>query len=347
VLVVGQLRGHFPGVAVPQAAVPERGPAGEVRLHGSDGRVRWRYRTADDVGEATKDTRFFLPFVADLAADGEAVYAAARRYERGRDGSRTFESVVYAFEAGGGVRWRYRTDASPISLDVSDGRVAVGYNRCPGDHQRGLVVLDAGTGEERGSWDPGNDGQRRVGDVSLLDDGLVVTSHGDYRGYRLDADCEPAWAADLATETRVGEETLYAYPNHVHATDAGVCFVTGNTYPEEGRETESRHPDEHTAFGYAPDGKRRWTAPVSGFASGIGTDGDRVAVPVAQNFRERDAAVHGCRIVDVREGEQSGFGTAGVATAAALAGGTLAVVEEPVVYHDEGERRGAYRLHLR
>ncbi|MFB6305313.1 MAG: PQQ-binding-like beta-propeller repeat protein [Haloferacaceae archaeon] len=327
-------------------AVGERGPAGGVRLHDdATGAVRWRHATAAEVGDPARDARFQLPFVAALEPAGDRLYAAARRYERGDDG-RTFASAVYAFDADGVAAWTYRADASPIAVAADGDRVAVAYNRCPGDHQHGLVVLDAATGDVRWRWDPGNDGQRRVGDVSLVDGGAVVASHGDYRGYRLADGGEVRWRADLATPTRVGDETLYAYPNHVHATGAGAVFVTGNSYPEEGRETDGLHPDEHAAFGYGPDGEQRWRAPVEGFAGGVGADGDRVAVPGAQHFRRRDPESHGLRTFDVRSGARGERSTDGVVTAAAVADDRVAAVEEPVVYHDEGVERGAYRLHL-
>lgn len=324
-------------------AVGERGPAGAVRLYDRNGSRRWRYETARELGSPTRESRFFLPFVAGLAADGDRLYVAARRYERS-GGERAFESAVYAFEPGGGLAWLYRTDASPIGLDVRGDRLAVAYNRCPGEHRAGLVVLDAASGRVRYTWDPPGGCQRRVGDVSLLVEGAVVASHADYRGYRLGPGGTDRWRADLATPTAVGDERLYAYPNHVHATDAGAVFVTGNSYPTEGRETEGLHPVEHTAFGYGPDGERRWTADVGGFAGGIGADGDRAAVPGAQQFRTRDPDAHGLRTVDVVEGPQAALRTDGVVTAAALAGGTVAAVEEPVVYHDEGIERGRYRL---
>ncbi len=324
-------------------AVGGRGTAGAIRLYDRSGNRRWRYETARELGPPTKESRFFLPFVAGLAADSDRLYAAARRYER-VSGERSFESAVYAFEPGGGLVWLYRTDASPISLDVHDDRLAVAYNRCPGDHSAGLVVLDADTGQVRHTWDPPGDGQRRVGDVSLLAEGAAVASHADYRGYRLGPDGIDRWRADLATPTAVGDERLYAYPNHVHATGAGVVFVTGNSYPTEGRETEGLHPDEHTAFGYGPDGKRRWTADVGGFAGGVAADGTTVAVPGAQQFRTRDPEAHGLRLFDAVDGPQEAVRTEGVVTAAALADGTVVGVEEPVVYHDEGVERGAYRL---
>ncbi|MFB6304189.1 MAG: PQQ-binding-like beta-propeller repeat protein [Haloferacaceae archaeon] len=338
--------------AVPFAggvAVGERGPAGEVRLHdAATGAVRWRHATAGEVGEPSREGRFQLPYVAALEADGDRLYAAARRYER-TDGGRSFTSAVYAFGPDGGPRWLRRADASPIALDADGDRLAVAYNRCPGAHDRGLVVRDAATGADRWGWDPGAGGERRVGDVALVDDGAAVASHGDYRGYRLAPGGTERWRTDLATPTAVGDETLYAYPNHVHATGAGVVFVTGNTYPEEGRETDGLHPDEHAAFGHAPDGERRWRAPVDGFAGGIGADGDRLAVPAAQHFRRRDPGAHGIRLLDVREGSVGSVGTAGVVTAAAVdrtRGPAVAAVEEPVVYHDDGVERGAYRLHL-
>ena len=335
--------------AVPFAdgiAVGERGPEGEIRLHdAATGVVRWRYRTADEVGDPAKTTRFQLPFVASLTAANGRLYAAARRYER-VDGERRFQSRVYAFEPDGTVTWRYGADASPISVAADADRVAVAYNRCPGDHQHGLVVLDAATGELRWTWDPGTDGGRRVGDISLCDEGLVLASHGDYRGYRLGPGGRERWRVDLATPVDRDGERLYAYPNHVCAGDAGVVFVTGNTYAVDSRETDGLHPDEHTAFGYTLDGERRWTAPVGGFAGGIGTDSDRVAVPGAQHFRERDPAAHGLRTFEIDSGKGTTLDAEGVVTAAALDDGTAVAVEEPVAYHDGDGTLGAYRLHV-
>ena len=323
-------------------AVGERSPAGEVRVHDTaTGEIRWCYRTVEDVGTPQNGTRFLLPFVVSLASEADRLYAAARRYERsGSNGSgdgnesgstRSFESSIYAFESDGAVAWTYETDASPIALDTREGRVAVAFNRCPGDHQQGLVVLDAETGEEVASWDPSTRtaaaGDRRISDVSLLENGIVCTSHDDYRAYRLDRDCEPTRGVDLATERTIGEETLYAYPNHCHASGDGAVFLTGNTYPTEGRETESRHPDEHTAFGYT-------------------LDSDRLAAPRAQNFRTRDPTAHGLDVFAIEGGRRDEFSAEGILTAAALANETVVVIEEPVIYHDEGTRRGRYRLHV-
>lgn len=361
----------------------ERGRDGMIRLHDAEtGAVRWRYRSADDVGEPRKETRFFLPFVVDVAVptnDGEAgsagggdgsdgsdgsdaddertddrAYTIVRRYERGSDGGQTFRSAVYAFEPDGAVRWGHETDASPISLSVRDSRVAVAFNRCPGSDRDGLRVLDAADGTVLGWWDPPGDGDRRVGDVSLTADGIAVASHADYRGYLLDGvsdgDDDPVrWRVDFGRPVDRGDETVYTYPNHVHATPAGVVFVTGNTYPVEGRETEHRHPNEHTAVGIRPDGVREWDAGVGGFAHEIGSAGDAVVVPVAQHFRERDPENHGVRRFDVGDGIVTSWSLDGVGVAATVADddpGAVAFVEEPVAYHDDGNRRGAYRLHV-
>jgi outer membrane protein assembly factor BamB len=324
----------------------ERGTAGAIRaLDRSTGEQRWRHDTTDEVGDPIDETRFSRPFVVDLATAGERVYAAARRYERDGD-QRRFESVIYAFAPDGDPVWRYRTDASPIALAADRERVAIASNRCPGEHGDGLVVLDAADGTERLAWDPPGVGDRRVGDVALLPDGFAVTSHADYRGYCLDGAGTVRWRADLATPLDVGDERLYAYPNHVHATESGVVFVTGNTYPEEGRETDSRHPREHTAFGFTPAGTQRWTATVGGFAAEIAADGDRIAVPGAQNFRMRDQATHGLRTFAVEEGPGGSLPVEGVAAAATVENDNVAVVEEPVSYHDDSVIRGTYRLRV-
>jgi len=324
--------------------VGERSARGAIRCHDADGSLRWRYDSHEDVGEPQEETRFLRPFVASLATADGRFYAAARRYERGDDGERTFRSRVYAFDPDGSVAWSYRADASPISVSVRGDRVAVAYNRCPGNHQRGLVVLDGSDGTVQWTWDPGTESQRRVGDVALLGEGAVVTSHGDYCGYRV-ADGETQWRLPLATPTDIDGETVYAYPNHVHATSSGAVFVTGNTYPEDGRETAVRHPQEHTATGVSLEGEKRWSSPVGGFASGLGTDGDLFAVPGAQHFRDRDAEHHGLRLLDVAAGHVDTVDTPGIVTAASVSGETAVAIEEPVVYHDEGVERGAYRLH--
>lgn len=323
-----------------------RGEDGIVAaIDAATGRQRWSYRSADDLGGPRKQSLFFLPYVVSVVADGERIYAAARRYERD-GGERSFRSAVYAFDPDGSVVWTYRADASPIGIDLRGGRLAVAYNRCPGDHGCGLVVLDAATGDERLTWDPGSEGDRRVGDVSLLSDGVAVASHGDYRGYRLDDTGRERWSVDLARPTEVGDETLYAYPNHVHATTDGVAFVIGNTYPVEGREAEGRHPREHTIVGVAPDGRERWHASVGGWVSGLTAAGRTVAAPCAQHFRDRDPAVHGLRSYDIVEGATATLPMEGVATAAAIDGRRAVAIEEPVEYHDGDAVRGEYRLHV-
>lgn len=326
--------------------VGERGPKGAVRCYDANtGDLRWRYATASDVGSPQKPSRFFLPFVVDVTADSDHLYVASRRYER--DGERrSFTSVIYAFDKRGDIVWTYGTDASPISIDVDGRRLGVAYNRCPGTHQHGLVVLDSESGSVRYRWDPGTDGQRRIGDLSLVEGGVVVASHGDYRGYCLDDTGAEQWRVDLATPTAVDGETLYAYPNHVHATTNGVVFVTGNTYSTNGHETESLHPCEHTAFGYTTDGERVWSTSVGGFTSELGIEGDHVAVPGAQHFRMRDGDLHGLRLIETERGVETSLETEGVVAAIVLDGDGFAAVEEPVVYHDDGTERGSYRLLL-
>jgi outer membrane protein assembly factor BamB len=352
--------------------VGERGAAGAIRHHdAATGERRWRHESADEVGDPQRDSRFSLPFVASAATasvdDAPRAYVAARRYERSgdEDSPRHFESAVYALGPDGTVAWRYRAQASPIAVDAAsaaDGdtpgaHVAVAYNRCPEPdrHDAGLVVLDAADGAERLRWDPGDamadpPGQRRVGDVSLTPDGAVLASHADYRGYALDRQGEVCWRVDLArpVEQSVGDgsDTVYAYPNHVHATARGAVFVTGNTYPEEGRETEARHPREHTAVGVDECGAERWSDPVGGFATGVGTDAGRVAVPAAQHFRDRDAATHALRTFNLADGPSAAVETDGIVTCAATRDGRVVAVEEPVVYHDEGVEHGGYRLRL-
>jgi outer membrane protein assembly factor BamB len=319
--------------------VGERSARGGIRVL-ADGTERWRHDAAEDIGEPTEETRFLLPMIVDAAVAGDTAYVAARRYER-PNGGRQFESSVYAFDPDGDVRWRYDADASPISLSIHDGGVAVAYNRCPGEHDDGLVVLGA-DGATRWTWDPDRTATRRVGDVASLGEEIVVTSHADYRGYRL-TEGGIRWQVDLGRPLSDGDE-VYTYPNHVAASDGGIVFVTGNSFPKEGRETDERHPNEQAAVGYSLAGEEQWRANVGGFCHGIAVDDDRTLVPVAQHFRDREPSVHGYLVFDPTAGVIDSVSADGVLTAAALDGERRALIEEPVSYHDDDTVRGSYTL---
>ncbi|ERH01565.1 MAG: hypothetical protein J07HN6_01119, partial [Halonotius sp. J07HN6] len=154
------------------------------------------------------------------------------------------------------------------------------------------------------------------------------------------------WRVDLAVETTVGGERLYAYPNHVHAHNGRVAFLTSNTYPVEGRETDRQHPNEHRIVGLNATGDELWDADLGGFVHGVATAEGRLVVPCAQNFRVRDPATHALRTFDLGSGDTSTHSFAGIPTAAAVDSEGVAAVEEPIVYHDEGEERGRYLIHV-
>ena len=326
-----------------------RGETGRIAAYDTDtGSEAWAYATENDLGSPSSERVFEQPYVVDCVAGDNAVFAAARRYERDGE-TRRWHSVIVAVDGDGGLNWRFVVDASPIAVDLDEtgDRLAVGYNRCLGDHDDGLVVLDTATGDPAWRWDPGTKGDRRVGDVSFDGGRLAVASHGDKRGYLLDAESgDKLWRVDLAVETAVGEERLYAYPNHAYAHNGRVAFLTGNTYPIEGREAEGRHPNDHRIAAFDGDGTALWDGDLAGFVHGVGTDGDRLAVPSAQNFRERDPAGHALRRFDLSRGGVAVEGFAGIPTAAAIDDGRVAIVEEPIIYHDEGVEHGAYRVHL-
>lgn len=328
--------------------VGERGPEGRIRVLSTEtGDLLWEYVTAEDVGPPANETFFAKPFVVDVHVAGEKIVAAARRYERDGD-VQHWSSVVYGFTLEGDLEWAFDAQASPIAFDVDDERVAVAYNRCPDnhDHDHGLVILDLETGEEVANWDPGTPGERRVGDVAFTKSGIAVASHGDKHGYLLEESCGELWRVDLASERDLEGETVYAYPNHVVAADGTAVFVTGNTFAAESRDPDGRHPNEHTAFGIDLEGgEAGWSHDVRGFARCVVASGDLVAIPSAQNFRERDAKTHAVHVLESATGSLETRPIEGISSAGDLAGDRLAVIEEPVEYHDEGVTRGEYRLH--
>ena len=333
-----------------RVAVGSRGAdaAVSVRSLGS-GEGRWRHAAAEEVGTAADDSLFAQPHVVDVgvvpeaAAGDDVTIAAIRRYERtGSD--RSWSSVVLGFAPAGDILWRHRVRASPVALDTHAGRVAVAYNRRPAGGD-GLVVLDAATGDELVSWDPDALGERRVGDAAFAGGGAIaVASHADKRGYLLDTDGTERCRVDLGTPQVIDGETVYTYPTHVCVAGDTPVFVTGNTFAESTRDPDARHPGEHTVTAVA-GGEVAWAHGIGGFARDVSVSGTQVAVPSAQHFRRRDADTHAVHRFDARGGHLGDQSVPGIAAAAAIADGTLAVVEEPVEYHDEGVERGAHRLH--
>lgn len=325
--------------------VGTRGADGWIRgLDPATGDRRWGVRTADDVGEPTRESTFFQPFVVDLAAAGGSVYAAARRYERstGPGPDRRFESVVYAVRDGE-VAWRHRSDASAIAVDADADRVAVAYNRCPGDDRDGLVVLDPDDGHVRWRWDPAGDGGRRVGDVALVDGGIAAASHADYRGYLVSAG-SAEWRVDLGRPQQPGTDRVYTYPTHVGRAGDEVAFATGNTFPEDGRETDARHDGEHSVT-LVDGGSVTARDRVGGWIAGLAASPGEVVVPCGQHFRDRDADVHGVYAIGSGDADRI-LATEGPVVALDAREDRVAAVEEPIEFHDGDGVHGAYRLHL-
>ncbi|ELZ11683.1 pyrrolo-quinoline quinone [Halovivax asiaticus JCM 14624] len=339
-----------------------RGDRGRIAaLDRADGTTNWSYEGVADVGEASSDSVFHWPYVVAVVDDGDGgCVAAVRRYEHdGQD--RRWHSAILRFDADGAVRWRDETDASVIAIDrdAAGDHLAVAYNRCGGDHQHGLVVLEAASGSVVWDWDPGTEGERRVGDVTFDREtgALVAASHGDYCGYLFDSDGavdatgsgSERSRVELATEHRVGDQTLYAYPTHAYAHDGRVVFVTGNTYARDAREIAGRHPGEHTAFGYHVDGDTdapQFRASTGGFVTELAAAGSTVVLPSAQHFRDRDPATHAIRVLDITTGAVAASPTEGIVTAASTDGQFLAAIEEPIAYHDDEGTLGAYALHV-
>jgi len=321
-----------------------RGPEGRVRvLSAETGTVQWEYVTAEDVGSPTDETLFAQPYVVDSAHVDDLLVVASRRFER--DGSsRQWSSVVYGFELDGSLRWAVDAERSVTGFDIGSEVVAIGYNRCPAGDE-GLVVLEKATGEKRFSWTQERDGDRAVGDVAVTDAGVLVASHADKYGYLLDWDGNESWRVNLGGEQSVGDENIYSYPNHVAVSDGTALFVTGNTFATDTRDPAHEHPAEHTTVSVDLEtGEFQWKYHHGGFAREIATGEALVAVPSAQQFRVRDSDTHRVHLLDATSGTGQSVALAGIPAALDFDGHSLAAIEEPIEYHDEGIERGTYQL---
>lgn len=278
----------------------------------ADGRRRWRYDVPDSAEDGSG-----APRVVALESDTrDRSYAAVRRVG---DGGRS--GTVLAFDRDGRVRWRYGTDASPVALDAAErgDRLAVGYDRCPGAHDNGLVVLGTDAGELAWTWDPGTAGDRRVSDVSFDGDAVAVASCGDGRGYLLEDGGAERWRVVLGTETAV--------PTRAYAHDGRAAFVT---------ETAARREPDHRITTFHGEASPLWTAPGRGSVDGLATDGDVLVVLCSgvSNVETRSVRRFG-----LETGSVEAVGLEGDVTAAAIGRGTIAMIERSRSFRDRETTR--------
>ncbi|AGB36936.1 hypothetical protein Natoc_1098 [Natronococcus occultus SP4] len=273
-----------------------------------DGRRRWQYDVSPPDGDDVGASRVVA--LEDGATD--RLYAAVRRVGDGRR-----SGTVLAFDRDGRVRWRYGTDASPVALAATErgDRLAVGYDRCPGAHDNGLVVLETDAGELAWTWDPGTAGDRRVSDVAFDGDTVAVASCGDGCGYLLTDGGAERWRVPFGTEDGARA------PTHAYAHDGRAVFAVE---PIEHRDTD------HRIVAVDGDGGALWTASGRGRIDGFATNGD-VLVPRPVGA---DVDTHAVRRFVLETGSAEDVRLDGTVTAATVGEGTIAVIERRRSFSD-------------
>ena len=299
-------------------------------------RLRWKYRTADDVETSTPShpdsvyawVGYPGPSYMRTLANGDLLVASVHAWTANNTPLK--KSQLYRFNGEtGDILWKWpREGALPKVIrwfDVSaDGRTLAlltdsGYNLQGGatdeneaDNGR-LTVLNAEDGTEKWHRDiePLREYFAQVTfwrGVSMSPDGKFINvTTDDGRAFIFDADKpEPIWQENLATPLEVSGIPIIATTGTIGATDAAALFVTGDTYipyhlQKGAQKPSAGHPNGMTLFAYSWGGEKVWQWKLENMPQGLRIDAeDRYAVlSVSKRAQDPSESLHGVSVFDL------------------------------------------------
>jgi outer membrane protein assembly factor BamB len=309
-------------------AVGEQSRDAFLYVYDIEGKLRWKFRTADDIGSTEPgESKQSLPAVSSLifGPPGEhaRIYIAARRYVGPVDSLPRHTGRIYGLELDTGrLDWAWPTggcmDASPDALRMdAAGRWLLFTNYWKGaEYTKSVYCLRAPDGTPAWDWDyesllPGSHlGVWRGADISA-DGKFVAILTSDGRGLLLDQSRlletggkdGVVWERAISTPLEAGGFQLFAFPALVKIGRSYVAFTTGNTKAWQGRKQPViEHPMANSLLLYDLEGALQYTAKIGGasYTDAIHTsaDGGSMVFPVRYNRVRKDAVTHGVFLLD-------------------------------------------------
>ncbi len=344
-------------------------------------RLRWKYRTADDIETSTptnpESVYAWVSYpgqscIRTLPNDDLLVAGVHSWTQNGMPQKR---SLLYRFDAKtGDVTWQFPREGAThrifrwFDVDANGKKVALVADES-GKGKGTLSVLDVETGIEKWQADiepltPYFEGVTFWRGVSMSPDSKYVNvTTDDGRAFIFDVNhSEPIWTQNLATPMEVSDVPIIATTGTIGATDAAALFVTGDTYIpyhlQKGSQRPSTlHPNGMTLFAYSWGGEKVWQWKLENMPQGLRIDakGRYAALAVSKRSHNPNESLHGVSVFDLTA-EGSGLtkylytyrteGQLPYDTVAISADGLLiAIVEMPIVMPDE-TGRGKNRVHV-
>ena len=350
-------------------------------LIGDTPRVRWKYRTADDIETSTpSNPESIYAWVSypgqscmRTLPNGDLLVAGVHSWTHENVPQK--RSLLYRFDAKtGDVKWKFPSEGALQKIfrwfDVSaDGKVLALIIDESGKGNGMLSVIDTSSGQERWHADieplaPYFEGVTFWRGVSLSPDGKFVNvTTDDGRAFIFGVNqSEPIWKQSLATPIEVSGVPIIATTGTIGATNDAALFVTGDTYIpyhlQKGAQRPSTlHPNGMTLFAYSWGGEKVWQWKLENMPQGLRVDatGRYAALAVSKRSQNPNESLHGVSVFDLTAGSSGlskylyTYRTEGQLPYDTLAisadGSIVAIVEMPIVLPDE-TLRGKNRVHV-
>ena len=344
-------------------------------------KLRWKYRTADDIETSTPNnpesvyTWVSYPGQSCMRTlpNGDLLVAGVHSWTQNEKPQK--RSLLYRFDAKtGDVKWKFPRAGTMSKIlrwfDVSaDGKVIALVTDESGKGSGTLSVLDVAAGTEKWKSNieplfPYFEGVTFWRGVSMSPDGKYVNvTTDDGRAFIFDINrSEPIWKQNLASPLEVSGVPIIATTGTIGATDAAALFVTGDTYIpyhlQKGAQRPSTlHPNGMTLFAYSWGGEKVWQWKLENMPQGLRIDAKNryAALAVSKRSQNPNDSLHGISVFDLTA-EGSGlakylytYRTEGQLPYDTLVispdGSIIAIIEMQIVMPDE-TLRGKNRVHL-
>lgn len=349
-------------------------------LTAANPKLRWKYRTADDIETSTpSNPESVYAWVSypgtscmQTLQNGDLLVAAVHSWSK--NGIPQRRSMLYRFDTKGGIIWKYPKDKAMQKIirwfDVSDdGKTLVCVVDESGNGNGTLTVLDVDTGSEKWQSEvkplsPYYKGVTFWRGVSMTPNGKFINvTTDDGRAFIYDVNKSvPKWKQNLATPLEVSGVPIIATTGTIGATNTYALFVTGDTYIpyhlQKGAQRPSAlHPNGMTMFAYFWTGEKVWQWKLENMPQGLRIDskGQYAALAVSKRSQNPNESLHGISVFDLTA-DGSGlkkylytYRTEGQLPYDTLAishdGSLIAIIETPIAMPDE-TLRGKNRVHV-
>ncbi len=350
-------------------------------LTGAKPKLRWKYRTADDIETSTpSNPESVYAWVSypgqsclQTMPKGDLLVAGVHSWTHNEMPQR--RSLLYRFDAEtGNVKWKWPREGTTqkifrwFDVDAESKTLALIMDES-GKGNGTLSVLDVESGTEKWHTDfepfaPYFKGVTFWRGVSMSPDGKFINvTTDDGRAYIFDVNTpEPIWNGNLATPLEVSDVPIIATTGTIGATDAAALFITGDTYipyhlQKGAQRPSTMHPNGMTLFAYSWGGEKIWQWKLENMPQGLRIDanGRYAALAVSKRSQDPNESLHGVSVFDLTI-KGSGltkylytYRTEGQLPYDTLAisadGSFIAIVEIPIVMPDE-TLRSKNRVHV-